>query len=56
VKSAAHVQFNCTEAVLYVTLLPEDDPARLKHVGGSNINNEYNNTHCAFSWRFATFI
>jgi hypothetical protein len=33
---------------LHITVLPDNDPVGLKHVGGSNINREYNNTHCAF--------
>lgn len=39
-----------------MTILPADDPVGLKHVGGSNTNSEYNNTHCAFRWWFITFI
>jgi hypothetical protein len=39
-----------------MTVLPEDDPAGLKHVGGSNSNSEYNSTHCAFSWWVAACI
>jgi hypothetical protein len=56
--SQLHI-FNLTiskQFYMSVTVLPEDDPAGLKHVGGSNINSEYNSTHRAFSWWFVTFM
>jgi hypothetical protein len=35
-------------------VLPEDDPAGFKHVGGSY--SEYNNTHCAFVGNYFFYV
>jgi hypothetical protein len=41
---------------IYITVLPEDDSAGLKHVEGSNTYSAYNSTHGAFSWWFIASV